>query len=322
MHRWDVPTYARSVAPCAWRYPANPRRVARNGRYVATNGRSIARNSRCIATRGLDIARKGRDVARNGRSVARDGWCIARHAYRRCRSAERCPTSSRESPRRSWSIGRVLASHRSDCVGYLDGDVGVREEERRKRSALEAHACGCLGMHEGFGQHSCERVAMHDPLRAMRDPFGTMPDANGDARYVARTALRRVGSDAPIERGDALREGRHAPPAPPDSPPAPPDAAPVPCDASRIRSDAVRRRRRRSRRVTRSSRTSLGALPGVDHAAAAPCAYRPIPRERKRVRGDAPAAPRDKPLVPRDAPPIPGDAPRLRGDAVRRRRRR
>ena len=84
-----------------------------------------------------------------------------------------------------------------------------------------------------------------DPLVAMGHLFVTMPDANGAARSEGRIALRRAGSDAPIERRDAPRKGRRAArvpcealPAPPDSPAVPPDAPPVPGDAPRIRGRA------------------------------------------------------------------------------------
>jgi hypothetical protein len=300
---------ARRVARCMWRCLTNPRRTARNGqcitrheRDVATNAGSITTYGRCIIRRGRCLARCGwrcptdaRSITRSRRRMAKNGRCMARHgrdvarngrriagpeqsfltrACRRSRYADRCTTSSRESTRPSWCIGRVLVSNRSDCVGHRHEDVGVQEEERGKHSELEAHGCGCLGMLEVFGQHSCERVAMHDPFGAMRDPFATMPDANGEACSVIRIARRRVGSDAPVGRRDVLRRGRHSPPvprdashAPPDAAPvprdfppmpghaapvprdaspAPPDALPVPGDAPRIRSDAVRRRSRRS----------------------------------------------------------------------------
>jgi hypothetical protein len=102
--------------------------------------------------------------------------------------------------------------------------VGVRKEERAKRSELEAHGCACLGVLEVFGQYHYERGAM--PY-----PFGAMPDANVEVRSVVRIASRRVGSVAQIERRDALREGRHAPPVPYDAQPVPRDALPVPGDA-------------------------------------------------------------------------------------------
>jgi hypothetical protein len=138
--------------------------------------------------------------------------------------------------------------------------VGVLEEERAKRSELEAHRCVYLGMLEVFGQYHFERGAMPDPFGATPHLFGAMPDANVETRSVARIAPRRVGSDAQIERRDALREGRHAPPVPCDALPVSCDALPVSCDAlpvscdallvpwdaPRIRSDAVRRGRRHS----------------------------------------------------------------------------
>jgi hypothetical protein len=101
----------------------------------------------------------------------------------------------------------MFVLHRSDCVGPPDEDRGVLEEERAKRSELEAHRSVCLVMLEAFGQHRYERGAMPDP-------FGPMPDANGAAPSIMPTASRRVGSDALVERGDALREGRDAPPVP------------------------------------------------------------------------------------------------------------
>jgi hypothetical protein len=110
----------------------------------------------------------------------------------------------------------------------------------------------------------------------MPDPFEAVSNASGEVRSLARTASRRMGSDARIERRDAVHEGRRAPPiprdalpAPPDAPPVPRDGPPIPGDAPRIRSDTARRRRRKSRRVTQSSRTSRGA--------------RPVSRERERV---------------------------------------
>jgi hypothetical protein len=167
-------------------------------------------------------------------------------------------------------MGRGIAPHPSDCVGLRDGDVDVLEEERGERSELEAYPCVCLGVLDVLGQRPYERGGMPDP-------FGAMPDANREALSVARTAPRRVGSHARIERRDALRKGRHPPPVPRDAPPvtwdarpAPPDAPPIPGDAPRIRSDPVRMRRLHSRRVMWSSPTSWSA--------------RSIPRERERAR--------------------------------------
>jgi hypothetical protein len=219
--------------------------------------------------------------------------CLFARACRHSRNAERCARSSKESPRSSWSISRMLALHRSDCVGHPDEDAGVLEEKRGECSGLEAQHCLCLRVLEAFGQHRYERGVMPDA-------FGAMPDANREARSIIRTASRRVGSDAEIEPRDALREGRRAPPAPRDAPPVPRDAVPVslgalpvsrgavpvprdasctPGDAPCIRSDAVRKRGRQSRRVRRSS---------------------PIPREKERV--------------PREAFGAQDDALRVRGD--------
>jgi hypothetical protein len=177
-------------------------------------------------------------------------------------------------------------------------------------------------MLEGFGLHPHERGGTPAP-------FGAMPDANGESLSAVRTGRRRVGSDARVERRDAVREGRHAPAVPSDAPPvapsgspAPPDAPPAPChalpilsNAPRIRSEAVRRRRRHSRRVMRSTRTSLGDLPGVDHAAAELRACRPIPRERGQVLRKLCGARDDALRIRRDAQGVPRDAERGEDDA-------
>jgi hypothetical protein len=283
-------------------------------------------------------------------------------ARRRARHAERRPTRSRERARSSCRIGRPLAPHRSDCVGHRDEEVGVREEERGRRSGLEAHGCFCVGVREVFALYAYERGPTRASLPAMPDPFQVVPDANGamceakrEARYVTRTALRRVGGDGSIGRRDALREGRRAAPVPRDARPAPtdapavprhaapeppdapavrrhaplelPDALPIRGDAPRLGSNAVRRRRRRSRRVRRSSPASCGALPSIGHAAAEPRTCRPIPRERKRAgreqvgaRDDAPRTRRDAQREARDTQRGEGDAPttsRLPVDARR-----
>jgi hypothetical protein len=175
----------------------------------------------------------------------------------------------------------------------------------------------------------------------MHDPFGTMPDAKREGRSVVRTALRRVGSDAPIERRDALREGRHAPPVPRDSPltprdapttpsdalPVSPDAPPIRRDVPGIRCDAVRRRRYRSRRVRGSSRPSLVARPSVDHAAAEPRACRPsVDHAAASSLDHAPAEP-ETCRRPRACRPLPREGKRVcrelfgaRDDALRIRR--
>jgi hypothetical protein len=112
----------------------------------------------------------------------------------------------------------MFASHRDDCVGHSDEDRGMLDEERAKGSELAAHRCVCLGMLEGFGQHSYERGPMPAPFGLTHAAFGAMPDANRQARSVERTASRRVGSHAPPVPRDAPGEGGDAPPASRDAP--------------------------------------------------------------------------------------------------------
>jgi hypothetical protein len=221
--------------------------------------------------------------------------------HRPSRRADRCPTRSRRSARSSWRIARTPAPHRSDCVGHPDQEVGAREEERGRRSELAALGCPCLGEPEVFGPHRYERGAMLNPLGTRGDLFaaapdanGAMPDASGEAHPVVRTARRRVGSDAPIEPRDAMREGRHAPPVPRGAPPVACDRRPAPPDAPLAP--------RHASLVSRDASPVLGVAPPA--------------------RRDAPRVGRDARPAPPVAAPVPRDAPRIRGDAVRRRRRR
>jgi hypothetical protein len=68
-----------------------------------------------------------------------------------------------------------LLPRRCDCVGHPDEDVGVPEERRPTRSALEAHRCVWVGRLEAFGRRRYERGRVPDPFRSMPDAFVVMP---------------------------------------------------------------------------------------------------------------------------------------------------
>jgi hypothetical protein len=81
-----------------------------------------------------------------------------------------------------------LVPHRSDCVAHPDEDVGVPEERRPKRSALEARRCVWVGMLEAFGRRRYERGKVPDPFRAMPYAFVAMPYAHRETPSVAPIA--------------------------------------------------------------------------------------------------------------------------------------
>src|ERR1700677_1227311 len=127
-----------------------------------------------------------------------------------------------------------------------------------------------------FGRRPCEGRRMLHSIRRMPCAFGApplsaptaAPRARRDAVEAARGALRKPRA--------ALRETR--------------DALLEPRDALGIRGDAVRTRGADLRRITGSSRTPLGALLGLDHAAVEPRTCRHSvdhaaagPRARRRI---------------------------------------
>jgi hypothetical protein len=150
------------------------------------------------------------------------GSASLRVTYHRSGYAQRCAANSRESPPPSWSVDRWLVSHRSDCVGHPDEDVGVLEDERAKRSELEAHLYVCVGLLEVLGLYPCERGGMPYPFGGNAPPLRSdalplrsdAPPFRSDARRERRGAIGSAyrsptpGSDAQIEPRDAPREGR------------------------------------------------------------------------------------------------------------------
>lgn len=170
----------------------------------------------------------------------------------------------------------------SEDLGHPETNAGVRFELRLPSSLRRSHADLSVEMPDAIGAMRCKRTT-----DAPRRP-SALPRPRRASPCVASATARARTQSLPVPR-DASRLPPGVPPAPCDPPLVPRDAPPVPRDAPRVR--------------RASPLEASDAPPGVDPAAAEPCACRLVLRASRRARGRPEGTQRG--------------APRARSDSIR-----
>jgi hypothetical protein len=213
------------MAASAWRCSANGGTIVRFG-WAMPDGRAVHREERGAASRGKGSASPGTLSASGGRGSASQGAGRASRgmgsasqgmgrASLRVRTIALATRSDAPRTRGSALVLRgawFVGSHRIAPIAW-----GIptrtwacsRKAERSARSSkrIAASIRACSRYSDSITTNG---GTMRYPFGATPHLFRAMPDANVETRSVVRIASRRVGSDAQIERWDALRQGRHA----------------------------------------------------------------------------------------------------------------